>query len=168
MAKKTCPHCGTSMESSRTICPVCRMVLTEKSSLSPRLLIGGIIVVVVIVAAVLLMGQSPQPATIPNPAITVPPTKADAPAPAEPACTIAVAGTKVPPSQIQLEVMTNQCSAGDISELSVSINGAQTGTMGASPGTSKTFAGTSGTNTVIVVAKFASGADRVVYENAVL
>ena len=65
--------------------------------------------------------------------------------------------------------MTNQCSAGDISELRVTINGAQQkATLGTSPGSSQIFTGTSGLNNVIVVAKFASGADRVVYENMAL
>jgi predicted nucleic acid-binding Zn ribbon protein len=168
MAKKTCPHCGTSVESSRTVCPACRMVLPEKSARSLWLIIAGIIVVVILVAVVLLISPSQQTVTIPGPVITVPPTEAAASAPAGPTCTIAVTATKVPPSSIMVQVMSSTCSAGDVTELRVSLNGALKGTLGTSPGTGKTFAGTSGTNSVIVIARFADGAERPVYENAAL
>ena len=69
-----------------------------------------------------------------------------------------------PPSSIHLQVMANTCRAGDITELRVSVNGAQKGMPGASPGASGTFAGTSGSNSVSVVAKFGNGAESVVYE----
>jgi len=168
MAKKTCPNCGASIESSRTVCPTCRMVLKEKSSLTPWLIIAGIIVVVILVAAFLLMSPSPQPVTIPETKITIPPTTAVASAPAEPSCIIAVTGTKVPPSSIRVQVMTSTCSAGDVTELTVSVNGAPKGTLGTSTGSSQIFTGTSGLNNVIVVAKFANGAERVVYQNVAL
>jgi len=168
MAKKTCPHCGTSMESSRTVCPACRMVLSEKSSRPLWLIIAGIIVIATLVAAVLLLSPSMQPVTVPDSKVTFTPTDAVASAPAEPTCTIAVTATKVPPSSIMVQVMSSTCSAGDVTELTVSLNGALKGTLGTSPGTSKTFAGTSGSNYVIVVAKFADGAERPVYENAAL
>jgi hypothetical protein len=144
------------------------MALKEKSFLTPWLIIAGIIVVVIVVAAVLLMSPSPQPMTIPDTKITIPPTTAVASAPAEPACTVAVTGTKVPPSSIRVQVMTSTCSTGDISELRVTITGAPKGTLGTSPGASATFAGISGTNNVIVAAKFATGAERVLYQNAAL
>ncbi len=60
-------------------------------------------------------------------------------------------------------VMVNTCFAGDVTTLTVSVNGAQKGTLGTSLGASGTFAGTSGTNSVTVVAKFANGAESVVY-----
>jgi len=53
--------------------------------------------------------------------------------------------------------------AGDVTELTVSVNGAQKGTLDASPGARGTFAGTSGTNSVTVVAKFGNDAESVVY-----
>jgi hypothetical protein len=59
--------------------------------------------------------------------------------------------------------MANTCFAGDITELRVSVNGVQKGMLDASPGASSTFAGTSGTNSVTVVARFANGAEKVVY-----
>jgi len=59
--------------------------------------------------------------------------------------------------------MANTCIAGDITELRVSVNGVQMGTLGTSPSASGTFTGTSGTNSVTVVAKFANGAEEVVY-----
>ncbi len=84
-------------------------------------------------------------------------------APQPPSCTIAINGQKVPPSSIHLEVMANTCFVGDVTELMVTVNGAQKGTLGSSPGASGTFAGTSGTNSVTVVAEFANGAESVVY-----
>ena len=63
--------------------------------------------------------------------------------------------------------MANTCSAGDVTGLRVSVNGAQKGMLDASPGASGTFAGTSGTNTVMVVARFANGAESVVYQDSI-
>ncbi|MGB7788317.1 zinc ribbon domain-containing protein [Methanoregula sp.] len=168
MAKKTCPNCGAPVESSRSVCPNCRVVMKEKRSLIPYLIIGGIIVVVILVAAVLLMSPAPQPITIPSPVITVLPTEAAVSAPQAPSCMIAITGSKMPPSTIQLRVMTSTCSKEDITALTVSVNGAQKGTLGTNPGASGTFAGTSGINNVVVVADYANGATNVVYQNAAL
>jgi hypothetical protein len=63
--------------------------------------------------------------------------------------------------------MANTCIPGDITELRVSVNGQQKGMLAASPGASGTFAGTSGSNAVTVVAKFANGAESVVYEGLI-
>jgi hypothetical protein len=60
--------------------------------------------------------------------------------------------------------MANTCIPGDISGLRVSVNGAQKGMLDPSPGASGTFAGTSGSNSVTVVAKFGNGAESVVYQ----
>ena len=60
--------------------------------------------------------------------------------------------------------MATTCITGDVTELRVSVNGVQKGMPGASPGASGTFAGTSGSNAVMVVAKFGNGAESVVYE----
>jgi hypothetical protein len=168
MVKKTCPHCGTSIDSSLTICPNCRIAIKEKSLLIPYLIVGGIFVVVIIVAAVLLLLPAPHPVTVPEPVITVPPAAAEEPALQAPSCTIAITGSKTPPATIQLQVMTTTCYAGDITELRVSINGEQKGTLSSSPGSSGTFIGTSGSNNVIVVAQYANGAESVVYQNAAL
>nr|MCX6684601.1 hypothetical protein [Methanoregula sp.] len=138
-----------------------------KRSRLPWLIIGGIIILVIIVAALFLISPSSQPIKIPAPAI-ISPTDFVAPtAPQPPSCTVAINGQKVPPSSIQLEVMANTCSAGEIAELTVSVNGAQKGKLDASPGASGTFAGTSGTNSVTVVAKFANGSEKVVYMGSV-
>jgi hypothetical protein len=59
--------------------------------------------------------------------------------------------------------LANTCITGDITGLRVSVNGAQKGMLDACPGASGTFAGTSGTNAVMVVAKFGNGAESVVY-----
>jgi len=139
----------------------------SKRSRLPWLIIGSIILLVILVAALFLSSPSPQPVTIPSPAI-ISSTDFVAPtAPQPPTCTIAISGQKVPPSSIQLQVMANTCIPGDITELRVSINGAQKGMPGASPGASGTFTGTSGTNTVTVVARFANGAESVVYEGLI-
>ncbi len=64
--------------------------------------------------------------------------------------------------------MANTCFAGDIRELRVSVNGVQKGIPGSSPGAGGTFAGKSGTNSVTVVAKFANGAESVVYMGTIV
>ena len=120
-----------------------------KRSRLPWLIIGGIIILVIIIAALFLFSPSPQPIKIPAPAF-ISPTDFVAPtAPQPPSCSIAINGQKVPPSSIHLQVMANTCIAGDITELRVSVNGAQKGMPGASPGANGTFAGTSGTNSKI-------------------
>jgi hypothetical protein len=167
MTGKTCPHCGASIDSSRTVCPNCRITIKKKSSMVPYLVVGGIIVVVMLVAAVLLLLPAQQPTPQPVPQLTTPPTPAAA-EPASPSCTIAITGKKNPPATIQLQVMTSTCFAGEITELRVSINGEQKGTLSTSPGSSGTFTGTSRSDNVIVAAKFANGAESVVYQNAAL
>ena len=96
------------------------------------------------------------------------PTKVAEVSSSPPVCTIAIVGSKVPPSSVQLRVMTNTCPAGDVAELRVSVNGVQKETLGTTAGASKTFAATSGTNSVIVVAKYANGAESVVFQNPAL
>jgi len=131
------------------------------------LIIGGIILLVILVAALFLSSPSPQPVTIPSPAI-ISSTDFVAPtAPQPPSCTIAINGQKVPPSSIHLQVMANTCIPGDITGLRFSVNGQQKGILDASPGASGTFGGTSGSNTVTVVAKFGNGAESVVYQGVV-
>ncbi len=138
-----------------------------KRSRLPLIIIGGISILVVIVAALFIFNPSMQPVKIPAPA-SLSATDFVAPtAPQPPSCTLAINGQKVQPSSIQLEVMANTCFAGDVTELTVTVNGAQKGTLGTSPGASGTFAGTSGTNSVTVVAKFANGAEEVVYMSSI-
>jgi len=135
----------------------------SKRSRLPLLIIGGIILFVILVAALFLNSPSPQPVTIPSPAI-ISSTDFVAPtAPQPPSCTVAINSQKVPPSSIHLQVMATTCIPGDITELRVSVNGAQKGMPDASPGASGTFAGIPGTNSVTVVAKFGNGAEGVVY-----
>jgi len=138
-----------------------------KRSRLPWLIISGIIIVVIIVAALFLFSPSPQPITIPAPAIISPADFVAPTAPQPPSCTVAINGQKVPPSSIHLQVMANTCIPGDVTELRVSVNGAQKGMLNASPGASGTFAGTSGSNSVTVVAKFANGAEGVVYQGSI-
>jgi predicted nucleic acid-binding Zn ribbon protein len=168
MAKKTCPHCGASIESSRTVCPNCRAVIKEKSPVTPFLIVAGIAVVIIVVVAVLLLLPASQPTPPTLPKLTVPPTGVAAANPSSPSCTIAITGRKNPPAAIQLQVMTSTCLAGDITELRVSVNGAQKGTLNPNPGSGGTFTGTSGTDNVIVAAKFANGVESVVYQNRAL
>lgn len=167
MAKKTCPHCGALVDSSRTVCPNCRAVITEKSPMTPYLIVAGIIGVIILVVAVILLLPAPQPAPLTTPQLTVPPTAA-AVQTASPPCTIAITGRKTPPATIQLQVMTSTCFAGDIIDLRVSVNGEQKGTLKTNPGSSGTFTGKPGSNNVVVAATFANGAESVVYQNAAL
>ena len=168
MSRKTCPHCGASIDSSRNVCPNCRIAIQEKSPVTLYLIVGGIIVVIILVVAVLLLLPAGQPVSMPATKITVPPTIEEASVPAQPPCTIAITGKKNPPATIQLQVMTTTCYAGDITELRISINGAEKGTLGTSPGASGSFAGTSGSNNVVVAATFSNGAESVVYQNPAL
>ena len=138
-----------------------------KRSRLPWLIIGGIILLVILVAALFLSSPSPQPVNIPSPAIIFSTDFVAPTAPQPPTCTIAISGQEVPPSSIQLQVMANTCIPGDITELRVSVNGAQKGILDASPGASGTFAGTAGSNSVAVVAKFANGAEEVVYQSLI-
>jgi len=169
MAQKTCPRCGASVESSRSFCPNCRTSLQKQSPLAPFLIVGGVVAAIIVVVAVLLLA-SPAPSTpLPAPQLTMLPTPgAAAQNPSPPACTIAIAGSKVPPSSVQLRLMTSTCTAGDVTELRVSVNGAQKGTLGMSPGSSGTFPGTSPNNNVIVVARYANGAEGIVFQNPAL
>lgn len=167
MAKVSCPHCGAPVDSGRSVCPNCRAALQKKSSLTPYLVIGGIVAVVILIIAVLLLMPVNPPGGSPGTPVTLPPTHAAENAPSPP-CTIAITGTKTPPATIQLQVMTTTCFAGDITELRVSVNGEQKGTLGSTPGTGGTFTGTSGSNRVLVTAKFANGAESVVFQNAAL
>jgi hypothetical protein len=140
----------------------------SKRSRLPWLIIGGIILLAIIVAALFLDSPSPQPVNIPS-TNGISATDFVAPtAPQPPSCTVSINGQKVPPSSIRLQVITNTCIPGDITGLRVSVNGEQKGMPDARPGASGTFAGTSGGNSVTVVAKFANGAESVVYQNAAL
>ena len=168
MSRKTCPHCGATIDSSRTVCPNCRIAIQQKSSMTLYLIIGGIVVVIILVIAVLLLLPASQPVTMPAAKITVPPTIADESVPAQPPCTIAITGSKIPPATIQLQVMTTTCYAGDVTDISVLINGVQKGPLGSSPGSSGTFTGTTGPNNVVVTAKYSNGAESVVYQNPAL
>ena len=136
----------------------------SKRSCLPWVIIIGIILLVILVAGLFLSSPSPQPVTIPA-TTGISATDFVAPtAPQPPSCTVAINGQKIPPSSIHLQVMANTCIPGDVTELKVSVNGAQKGMLDASPGASGTFAGTSGSDTVTVVAKFANGAESVVYQ----
>ena len=136
----------------------------SRRSRLPWLIIGGIILLVILIAALFLFSPSPQPVTIPAPSI-ISATDFVAPTASQPpSCTVAINGQKIPPSSIQLQVMANTCISGDVTGLRVSVNGAQKGMLDTSPGASGTFTGTSGTNTVTVVAKFGNGAESVVYQ----
>jgi hypothetical protein len=140
--------------------------MTKRSRL-PWLIIGGIILLIFCIAAMFLSSPSPQPVTLPAPAI-ISSTDFVAPTASQPpSCTVAINGQKVPPSSIHLEVMATTCIPGDVTELRVSVNGAQKGMPGASPGASGISAGMSDSNTVVVVAKYANGAESVVYQDSI-
>ena len=169
MAKVTCPHCGASVDSGRTVCPNCRMVFTKKSSLKTYLIIIALVVIVVaVVAVVLLLPAQPHPLSVPATQSAASVASAADEVPAGPQCSVAVSGHKNPPASIQLQVMTTTCYPGDITELRVSVNGKTAGTLGTTVGSSGTFAGSSRSNNVVVTAKFSTGTESVVYQNAAL
>ena len=136
----------------------------SKRSRLPWLIIIAIILLVILIAGLFLYSPSPQPVTIPaTTGITA--TDFVAPtAPQPPSCTVAINGQKIPPSSVHLQVMANTCIPGDVTELRVSVNGVEMGMLDTLPGASGIFAGTSGSNTVTVVAKFRNNADSVVYQ----
>ena len=164
MAQRTCPHCGASIESGRTVCPNCRAVLKKKNPLTPYLIVAGLAVIVVVIVAFVLTSPTPNPGTTIDAGAAISSTSAVAAVPTQPTCTVAISGSRVS-SSVRLQVMTSTCSAGDVTELQVSVNGVKAGTLGTGAGASGTFAGS---GSVIVTAKFASGAEKIMYQNAAL
>jgi hypothetical protein len=167
MSQKSCPHCGALIDASRTICPQCRVAVKRKNPLVPYVVIGVLVVIIVIAVAVVLTTPVQAPEMPSAPAVSSSSTGSVAAGPTQPTCTVAIAGSRAG-SSLRLQVMTSTCGAGEIESLAVSVNGAAAGTMGTTAGTSKTFTGTTGANTVIVTAKFASGAEKIMYQNAAL
>jgi len=165
MAQKISPHCGASIDASRTVCPNCRAVLKKKNPLTPYLVIAGLAVIVIVIVAFVLTSPVTGPGTTIETGAAISTTGAAVSVPTQPTCTIAITGSKVSTTSLRLQVMTSTCSAGDVTELRVSVNGVQAGTLGTGAGTSGTFAGS---GPVIVTAKFASGAEKVMYQNAAL
>lgn len=167
MSQKTCPHCGALVESGRMVCPDCRTILKRKNPLTPYLIIAGLAVIVIAAAVVLLLYPAPAPSV--STLTSVPEVSStDAVAgPTMPTCTVAITGSRAG-SSIRLQVVTNTCSAGDVSSLKVSVNGAGAGTLGTTAGSAGTFTGTTGTNSVTVVAEFAGGAEKIMYQNPAL
>jgi len=170
MAQKTCPYCGAPVDPNRSACPNCRKVLAAKSPLTPYIVIGILVLVIAVIVAVLLINPVQGPATGASPlpaAVTTVPAAGGIAVPTQPSCTIAVSGSRASAASIRLQVMTGTCSPGDISSLQVSINGAGKGTLGTSPGASATFTAPS-SSSVVVTAKFANGAESIVYQNPAL
>ena len=136
MSRETCPHCGASIDYGVRVCPNCRIAIIRKSRVIPYLIIGCVIFVAIVLALVLLFLPAPQhapepvPQPVPKPALqpAVIPAAAEVPVPTL-SCTIAITGKKNPPATIQLQVITSTCFPGDITELRVSVNGKQEGTL---------------------------------------
>ena len=106
----------------------------SRRSRLPWLITVGIILLVILIAGLFLNSPSPQPVTIPSPAII---SSTDFVAPTTPqpqSCTVAINGQKVPPSSILLQVMANTCIPGDVTGLRVSVNGQQKGDAWCQPG----------------------------------
>jgi len=169
MAQKTCPSCGAPVDPNRSACPNCRKILAAKNPLTLYIVIGILIVVVVVIVAVLLMNpvQGPGPVTPIVSAITVQPTSVGASIQPQPTCFIDITPSRASSSIIQLHVISTSCSSGEITGLQVSINGANKGTLGTSPGASATFDAPA-SSSIVVTAKFANGAESVVYQNPAL
>ena len=160
MAQNKCPNCGSSIDSNRSACPTCRKVVKKSTPTTAYLSIAAIAVVINVVGGILLVNPGGNNAGGP---VTPVPTSTGTPEPTQPTCFVAITGHKVPPTSIELQVKTSSCRAGDITELRVSIDGAPAGTLSPNPGTLATIADKSGSKNVIVVAKFVSGAESVVY-----
>jgi predicted nucleic acid-binding Zn ribbon protein len=168
MAQKTCPYCGAPVDPNRSACPNCRKVLAAKSPMTPYIIVGILIVVIVVIVAVLLINPVQGPGTSIVPLVTVQPTSADALSiPPQPTCFVDITPSRASSSAIQLQVISTTCGSGDITALQVSINGVNKGTLGTSPGASATFAAPS-SSSIVVTAKFANGAESVVYQNPAL
>jgi len=168
MAEKTCPHCGAPVKAHQLVCPHCHTVLKKKNPLVPYVITGVLVFLIAVVASVILTSPAPAP-TVPAAATVTPASSGTAAAagPTQPACTVAIAGSQVGTS-IRLQVMTNSCSAGEIVSLAVTVNGEDVGTLDSVTGSSRTFAGTAGADAVSVTAKYANGAEKIVYQNAAL
>jgi len=169
MAQKTCPYCGAPVDPNRRACPNCRKDLPKKSPLTPYIVIGILVVVAVVIVAVLLTNpaQGPSAGSSLPAAVTLMPAGGGVAIPTQPACTIAVSGSRASAASIRLQVMAGTCSSGDITSLQVSINGAGKGTLGTSPGASAAFDAPA-SSSIVVTAKFANGAESVVYQNPAL
>jgi len=133
-----------------------------------NLFISVAIILVIIAAAIFFLLNGPTTGPGAAPQITPTPEPIGGASLSAPGCTIAISGTKVPPSTIQLQVMTSTCMSGDVSELRVSVNGVQKGLLGSNTGTTGTFPGTTGKDSVIVVVKYANGVENVIYQNMAL
>jgi hypothetical protein len=122
---------------------------------------------VILIAALFLASPSPKPVTLPSPAII---TSTDFVAPTAPRTPVLHHRDQWPegtaiiyPSPGHGQYLHSR----DVTELKISVNGAQKGMFDTSPGASGTFAGTSGGNTVAVVARFGNGAEEVVCQGLV-
>jgi hypothetical protein len=104
--------------------------MTKRSRL-PWLIIGGIIIVVILVAALFLYSPSSQPVTIPAPAII---SSTDFVAPTAPRTPILYCCHQRPEGTALIDPSSghghNACITGDVTELRVSVNGAQKGMPG--------------------------------------
>jgi len=162
MEKARCPECGGPLLSGT--CPSCKVFVEKKSELLPYFAIAGVGLAALILVAVLLL--SPSQFTGSSDSLLVAPgSHGMAAPPSVPTCTIGLTGNKVPPSLIRLMVTSSTCSPGEVVELRVSINGAGKGTLDLRVSASDTFAGVAGVNNVIVTARYANGAEKIMYTN---
>lgn len=80
--------------------------------------------------------------------------------PEAPVCTLVIESDRIAGNQIELRYVTGDCP---VTELAVYINNKMHGTLNQQAGSSATFQGNSGSNTVVVVASFPNGSTAEVY-----
>ena len=164
MARERCPECGGPLLSGR--CPNCQVYSWEKNTFLPYFAIAGFGVAALILAAIFLFNPGYIPGSTSSPAAGS--SGGMAAPPSVPTCTVGMSSTKVPPSLVRLMVTSSTCSPGEITGLQVTINGAGKGTLPAYVSACDTFVGVPGLNNVIVTAKYANGAEMIVYTGVVI
>lgn len=158
MARGTCPQCGATLSDTDTGCPKCRYPVKKAGKLRGIYMITGIVAIIAIaIIALVTILPVPVPLSVPFLGVTTTPLAH----PAAPVCTIVIESDRITGNQIELRYKTGDCP---VTELAVFINNKEHGTLNPQAGSSATFQGTAGTNTVLVVAKFSNGSSGVVYQ----
>ena len=128
-------------------------IITKKAIFA---LIAGIIIIVIAFAIMFMTNPASPQFSFPfqeSPSKTTEDPQA-------PVCTIVIESDRIAGNQIELRYITGDCP---VTELVVYINNKMHGTLNQQAGSSATFQGNSGSNTVVVVASFPNGSTAEVY-----
>jgi hypothetical protein len=158
MAIVTCPQCGTSLSDTDTACPKCGYLVKKAGRGRALYAITGIVAIIAI-ALIVLVTIQPLPTSLSFPFHEV--TTTSLAHPETPVCTIVIESDRITGNQIELRYKTGDCP---VTELAVFINNKEHGTLNPQAGSSATFQGNAGTNTVMVIARFSNGSSGVVYQ----